>query len=266
MRKYSFLKNKYTLLLAILLLLLVVDVVLHKGMTRVLLPANFPDNIEVENLKPVNKTLSVTGKNWKKAVNSKEAMLALQTSTAGFEMDVYFDTAKNQFLVYHDSTKLSTQTLQGLLEIYQQRGVTSSIWLDFKNLSVTNEQQALQHLLQLRQRFALQQKIIVESTNPEWLQSFSKNDFFTSYYTLFFNPYGMQQIELRIYVDSIAANLRRYNVSGLSGYYFQLPALKKYFPSYPLLSWSDKPSFSLISYLFHQKLTQDSSVKVLLYP
>ena len=118
MRKYSFLKNKYTLLLAILLLLLGVDAVLHKGMTRVLLPANFPDDIEVQNLQPVEQNLTVTDINWKKAVNSKEAMLALQNGIAGFEMDVYFDTAKNNFLVYHDSTKLSTETLEGLLEIY----------------------------------------------------------------------------------------------------------------------------------------------------
>lgn len=266
MRKYSFLKNKYTLLLAILLLLLGVDAVLHKGMTRVLLPANFPDDIEVQKLTPISKNLKVTAKDWKKAVNSQEAMLALQNVIAGFEMDVYFDTARNNFFVYHDSTRLSTQTLEGLLEIYQQRGLNSSIWLDFKNLSEANEQQSLQHLLQLRQRFALQHKIIVESTSPEWLQSFIKNDFFTSYYTPFFNPYGIQQNELRIHVDNIAETLRKYNVSALSGYYFQLPALKKYFPSYPLLSWSDQDRFSLISFFFHQKIMNDPAVKVLLYP
>jgi hypothetical protein len=98
------------------------------------------------------------------------------------------------------------------------------------------------------------------------LQSFNEKAFFTSYYTPFFNPYGMAKNGLKMYVDSIAGTLKKYNVSALSGYYFQLPALKKYFPSYPLLSWSDADSFSLISFLFHNKLKSDTNLKVLLFP
>lgn len=266
MRKHSFFKNKYTLLALILLLLLAVDVVSHKGMTRVLLPDGFPADLKSTTFTPLRQPLSQTGMYWKKAVNSREAMEALPADVAGLEMDVYFDTARNIFKVYHDSAALSEQSLEGLLEIYQKRNLSGSIWLDFKNLSSMNEKLSLNYLVQLREKFALQQKIIVESTHPQYLQSFNIKDFFTSYYTPYFNPYQIDTTEFKLYVDSISATVSKHNVSALSGYYFQLPALKKYFPSYPLLSWSDRDRFSMVSFLFHNKLKSDANLKVLLFP
>ncbi len=266
MRKYRFFTNKYTLLALILLLWLAVDVVSHKGMTRVLLPGGFPADLQSTTLTPLRQTLLQTGMYWKKAVNSREAMEALPAALAGLEMDVYFDTARNIFKVYHDSAVLSEQSLEGLLEIYQKRNLSGSIWLDFKNLSSANEGPSLNYLVQLREKFALQQKIIVESTNPQYLQSFNDNAFFTSYYTPYFNPYSLTATDLKMFVDSIGATLSKYNVAALSGYYFQIPALKKYFPSYPLLSWSDRDRFSLVSFLFHNKLKRDANLKVLLFP
>ena len=266
MKKNTSLKNKYTLLLSMLLLLLVLDVFLHKGMTRVLMPAGFSNTIQPQLLQPTSKALIITAKEWKKAVNSLAVMQGLPSDLAGFEMDVYFDTAKNSFQVYHDSAVFSSQSLEGLLEMYQQRKLTSSIWLDFKNLSNRNEKQSLLYLSDLREKFALQQKIIVESTEPQYLQSFNDKGFFTSYYTPYFNPYSISVNDLHVFVDSITATLKKYNVSALSGYYFQMPALKRYFPSYPLLSWADSDRFSFVSFLFHRKLQREPALNVLLFP
>ncbi len=265
MSKYSFLKNKYTLLVIILLLLLAVDVFLHKGMTRLLMPDGFPAAIQPATLQPLKQPLVQAGIQWKKAVNNGEAMTSLPASVAGLEIDVYFDTARKSFQVYHDSAVFSDQSLEGLLEIYQQRNLSGSIWLDFKNLSSVNEKPSLDYLIQLREKFALQQKIIVESTNPQYLQSFNEKAFFTSYYTPYFNPYRITAADVKIYVDSISATLKKSNVAALSGYYFQIPALKKYFPSYPLLSWSDNDRFSLVSFFFHKKLMNEPNLKVLLF-
>ena len=266
MRKYSFFTNKYTLLVLILLLLLAVDVVSHKGMTRVLLPGGFPADLQTSSLTPLKQPLLQTGLYWKKAVNTREAMETLPADVAGLEMDVYFDTARNIFKVYHDSAVMSGQSLEGLLEIYKKRKLLGSIWLDFKNLSSTNEEPSVNYLVQLREKFSLQRKIIVESTHPQYLQPFNAKDFFTSYYTPYFNPYQITSTDFKMYLDSIGVTLTKYNVAALSGYYFQIPALKKYFPSYPLLSWSDRDRFSLVSFLFHNKLKSDSNLKVLLFP
>ena len=266
MKKYSVLQNKYTLPIIILLLLLSTDIFLNQGMTRFLLPENFPDRIVPQIINPVKATLVAQGIHWKKAVNSKEAMAALPATVAGFEVDVYFDTTINVFYVYHDSTQLSTQRLDGLLGIYKQNKLTASVWLDFKNLSAANEQPSLLYLLKLREQFSLHNKIIVESTAPQYLQSFNQSNLFTSYYTPFFNPYTIGEEVLKIYADSISSTLKKYNVAALSGYYFQVPALKKYFPSYPLLSWSAPKRFSLISFLFQIKLERAYSPKVLLFP
>ncbi|RYF90682.1 MAG: hypothetical protein EOO03_03125 [Chitinophagaceae bacterium] len=264
MKKNSFWKNKYTVLLCILLLLLVADVWMHKGMARYLFPLSMPAQTGFNKLQPLPTNLIVGGTQWKKAVNSIEVMNALPANTAGLEIDVYFDNTRNNFLVYHDSSAASNTTLLQLLELYKKKNLSASLWLDFKNLSDNNQHRALTHLMQLRNQYNLQQKIIVESTHPQWLQIFNNANFFTSYYVPYFNPYKEDDARLVKHIDSIVNTLRQYNVGALSGYYFQLPALKKYFPSYPQLTWVAKQEISVVSMLFHEKITSDPSVKVVL--
>lgn len=266
MKKNNFLLNKYTLSLLILLLCLAADIILHKGMSRVMMPESFTAKRSARQFNRCEQPLSITGKSWIKGVNTVFQIEQLDPNVAGFEVDVYFDTIKNYLQVYHDSSGYSTLNIESILAVYKARNLSSSIWLDFKNLSAHNEKQSLNYIAALRKQFLLFDKIIVESSSPQYLQSFCDSAFYTSYYIPYFNPYRISEEELVIQLDHIGNELSKYKVSSISGYYFQYPVLKKYFPNYPILTWTDKSNISLVSKSFNKRLLADSHVKVLLFP
>jgi hypothetical protein len=264
MEKNSFPANKYTLVVLMLLLCVMLDILMHMGMSRVMIPKTFTVKRDAQRFPMCNQPLVLSGKYWEKAINSVSKMQGIPLDAAGIEMDVYFDGHKNEFQVYHDSSSFSAVSASSLLGLYDSKHLTASIWFDFKNLSSANERQALQYLVHLRSKFHLQNKVIVESSSPQFLQSFCDSGFHTSYYTPYFNPYEMSEQEILLAIDSVSSVIRQYPTSAMSGYYFQYPLLKKYFPQYPILTWADKSAFSIISLLFHHKLGNDSQVKIVL--
>ena len=266
MKKNGFVFNKYTLSLVIVLLVLSVDILMHKGMSRILLPATFIKNQPPQRLTRGDRPLVLTGKKWMKAVNNLERIEQLPQDIAGFEMDVYFDTAKNHLKVYHDSSEYNLLNIESILKVYKSRNLSCSIWLDFKNLSVFNQAQSLKYILYLRRQYDLKQRLIVESSFPELLVPFCDSGFFTSYYVPLFNPYLLSEKENIKLVETISANLQQYPTSALSGYYFQYPFLKKFFPAYPVLTWAARPDISVVSTVFNRKLQNDPQLKIILYP
>jgi hypothetical protein len=266
MKKNSFLTNKYTLSVFILLLCLAADIVLHKGMSRVMLPESFTAKRSSSRLSPVQLPLLAGDKKWMKAINTVEKLNNLQGNVSGFEMDVYFDTAKNYLQVYHDSSGYSELNVEAILEKYKAKKLTASIWLDFKNLSAQNEKKSLAYIIGLREKYQLSNRLIIESSFPQFLQSFVDSGFFTSYYTPYFNPYSIDENELTEQIDKMSRELSKYRVCALSGYYFQYPVLKKYFPNYPVLTWTAPSGISLVAHTFNRTLLSDDHVKVVLFP
>lgn len=267
MRKNFLRTNKYTLsVISILLLLLITDIIVHKGMVRVLLPApNLPGRAPAI-LQPTKLPFFSKGKKWKKGINTLRQMEQLDENASGFEVDVYFDPQKNVLQVYHDSARITTLELTALLNIYAAKKLNASLWLDFKNLSPGNLNQSLAHIDALREKYGLQNKVIVESSQPQLLSAFANRGIFTSYYVRNFNPYLVSKHDLREELEHIRVGLSEAGICALSGYYFQYPALKKYFPRFPILTWSDKPGFSVVASLFNEKLLTDRHVAAVLYP
>ena len=66
-------------------------------------------------------------------------------------------------------------------------------------------------------------------------------------------------------IDTMALLLKSNKVSALSGYYFQIPMLKKFFPTASLLTWAEKSSFSLVAPVFNHQLIADDQIKVVLH-
>lgn len=265
--KKGFFTNKYTVSVFIMLAIVATDILLHKGMSRTILPENFTNKREPQlRLGVCTQNLISTGKPWLKAVNTPELILVIDSSTHGFEMDVYFDTSVNKFFVYHDSARLSNITAEDILNIMESRRINASVWFDFKNLTDGNKEKALTHLLQLKNKYKLQDKMLVESSDAKALRLFCESGFFTSYYIPFFNPYQETENNLINRIDSISALLKKYPASALSGYYFQTPFLKKFFPAFPLLTWTDDSKISLVNNLFNRKLEADENIKIVLHP
>jgi len=266
MRKRTLTPGKYTGLLIIILLLAGVDVFLHKGITRVLLPASFTDERKEVAVSVCEQPLISNGKEWVKAVNTITGIEQLPYQTSGIEMDVYFDTLKNQLLVYHDSAHYTTTGIEQLLLKYKEKKLSPAIWLDFKNLSPQNQGASFRYISFLRWQYQLDKKIIVESSRADLLPLFCRAGFFTSYYLPFCNPYQLSENDIASYIDTVAANIRQYAPSAVSGYYFQYPLLRKFFPTLPVLVWTDKPGISVVSNLLNQKMIADTAVKVILHP
>jgi len=265
MSKKVFLTNKYTISVFILLACLAVDILLHKGMSRVIIPSSFTEKRKPGKYSVCQQQLNSRSKHWLKAVNDPSGFHAITEKTGGIEADVYFDTTLNQFLVYHDSSNYSRTGLESILDnLIRYPGLC--LWLDFKNLDPSNSQASLFTLKSLREKYQLSKKIIVESSSPELLIPFCKENFFTSYYIPYFNPYNISENVLVSMIDTISHNLSKYPASALSGYYFQYPVLKKYFPDLPVLTWTDQSGLSLVSSLFNKHLESEAQIRFVLYP
>ncbi len=259
-------QNKYKLMAFIIGLYLVVDVMQHKGQTRILFTKNFPA-YKINTRVPGSKNILINpNKQWVKGVNTIERMDELNEAAGGFECDVYFDTAKNVFHVHHDANRSTGLTLDHLLDQYQQKKLTASIWLDIKNLNTANAKAVLHSLIQMRNKYGLQNKLLVESHRAGLLTAFSDSLFFTSYYTPMFNPYQINNEQVKFWADSISRVLNSSKVNALSGYYFQYSFLHHYFPGYSTLTWADKTPLSLVNRLFRRKIEAGKEIYIVLYP
>ena len=219
-----------------------------------LLPKDFGTNDSPNTVARSQNNLASTNKRWLKAINTPGLMEKIPAATSGIEWDVYFDTTARCFRIFHDSSAISNNTDLILLNVYERRKLQSCIWFDFKNLRKENSSLALTHLIDVREKYHLQNKMIIESSSPGLLQNFIANGFYTSYYVPFFNPYQLEKNSLDSLINIISSNLNSYRVSAISGYYFQYPFLKKYFPELPILTWIDKSHFSIVGSIFRAKL------------
>lgn len=259
-------KNKYKLMGLTIILYLFADIAMHKGLTRVLLPKMFRA-YKTDSSFPQNKNILInTNKEWVKAVNTKVALDKISKTNSGFECDVYFNEQRNIFEVHHDPDKETGFNLNDLLEAYKKRELQASIWLDLKNLGDSNYSSAVATLTELRNKYRLKNKLLVESSRADLLGAFSDSGFYTSWYTPMFNPYQIADKEVKYWVDSLSTVITRSKVNAMSGYYFQYPFLHHYFPNYPVLIWSANDKFSLVNWLFKKKIAADKDVFIALYP
>ena len=259
-------KNKYKLMAFIIGLYLVVDIIQHKGLTRVLLPKQFPA-YKTDTSHPQNKNVLINkNKEWVKAVDSKKLLGKLDSMISGIECDVYFDLQKKIFDVHHDPDNSIGLDLDDLLNDYRKRNLQASIWLDLKNLDDSNYNLAVITLTDLRNKYRLTNKLLVESNRADLLIAFSDSGFYTSYYTPMFNPYQINDEETKHWIDSLSVVIAKSKVNALSGYYFQYPFLHHYFPNYPVLIWAANDRFSLVNWLFKRNIAADKDVFIALYP
>lgn len=258
-------KNKYTLLVFIIMLMLFADAILHKGLVRVILKKNFPE-VKIDDIEPSKKAILInTNKEWVKAINTKELMSRVDRSSSGLEFDIYFDSTKKIFDVHHDVNNSIGLNFDDLLKIYKDRNLKASIWIDFKNLNNFNYLPALNELIKLRNKYDLKNKILVESYRTDLLQTYSDSSLFTSYYTPYFNPYLIDGDSIKSLVIQLASVIKKSKVNALSGYYFQYPFLHKYFPKFPILIWSPNDKWSLINRIYKAKIKGSNEIFISLY-
>ena len=259
-------QNKYKLIAAVIGAYLLIDLVVHKGLVRVLIPKTFPVYKMPAGHPPNNNTLINTNKEWTKAINTIALMNKVNKESSGLECDVYFDQNKNDFDVHHDEDRSIGLNLDDLLEVYHARNLQAAVWFDFKNLDTINKTASLTELIRLRKKYGLTNKILVESSKANLLKDFGDSGFFTAYYTPMFNPYLINDDSVVRWVDSLSAVINNSTVNALSGYYFQYPFLHRYFPNYPILIWSPNDPLSLVNWWYKREIAATRAVFIALYP
>lgn len=262
MSKLNFIKNKYSVSILILLGLLLADVLLHRGMSRVLLPQHFTDKIKPSNSKSCEQGLLSKEKKWARSINSIDALNRLPVETAGFESVISYDAGKKD-LQLDNTTGLM---LDSFMNLYQRRKLQSCILLNITNLNSDNVGDAMAKLNTIRSAFALDKKIIIESSSAAALKPFCDSGYFTSYRVSSLNPYGLTDEQQVRFIDSIQKQISTFPPSSLYGSYLQYPILKKFFPNFPLLTSVDGKTNSPLSYLFNRHLETETQIRLILVP
>ena len=258
--------NKYKLIVLGIIVYLLADFVFHKGLVRVMIPQGFP-GYKIDSTLPKNKNgLIITGKEWTKAINSLELMGKLDKGIPGWECDIYFDREKHYFDVHHEEGNSTGLNLDKLFQASFIKGMHASVWLDFKNLEEANAMESLTELDRLKDKYGMKDRIMVESSRADLLKPFSDAGYFTSFYVPLFNPYLIGNDAQKTWVDSLSRVIDISVVSAMSGYYFQYPFLHRFFPNYPILTWSPNDRFSLVNWLFKRKQATENQLFIALYP
>lgn len=266
MSKFGFITNKYTVSALILGCLLLTDIILHRGISRVIIPTTFSDKIIPVNLPLCNNPLLKKDKHWISAVNNISLLEKLPVNTAGIECDLVFNTLKNNFEVCTEAGISSCLDADSLLAAYAGKKLQANIWFALNNLDQENTDPAIKEITRLKNKYKLAGQIVIESSAANFLKAFCDSGYFTSYAVPAFNPYKSSEAAIIHFADSVRNTLTKYPASAVSGNYFQYPILKKFFPNYPILTKTDNVSISIVSYVFKKQLENDENIKVILYP
>jgi hypothetical protein len=182
---------------------------------------------------PAPRSLQV----WLHHVNTTDKAQHFQNTYSGFELDVHYDTTVKTFIVKHDFNDTTTLTFSTWLNSITDPG-RLGYWLDFKNLSLGNNNAALSELLRIRKQFDLtQHTIVVESSNPDCLSPFDTLNFRASYYIPTFNPATITEEEELSKRDIIEGFILQDGIGTISGYSFQHSFMQKWFPDMNKLLW-----------------------------
>jgi hypothetical protein len=183
---------------------------------------------------------------------------------SGIELDVIFDVKTNKFDVFHPPVKSIGLSLETYLSNISNKEL--KIWLDFKNLTENNKQQATARLFYLITKFKLnKQLLLVESQNISQLQYITNKGFLTSYYV----PSDLYKAT-KTEKDSIYKLIKNYNKQSISFTYLNYEYLCNKFPEREKFVWAlfgnpfGKTRIEQIAST--RKILKDSTVKRLLVP
>ena len=215
-----------------------------------------------------------TSKVWAHRVNSIEKFEEARKIFSGIECDLVYNSSLNNFDVNHPPAKSINLTLFELL-ISNSNYNCCGVWLDFKNLNEINYLRSANKLDSVIKILKIDPKsIIVESSNPEFLEAFKAKGFKTSYYLPqnFSNLDGESLLnQLKFTNVLLDSNKIDFVSSDVKDYYF----IKNNFPNSEMLTWimnnppEIKDFYTLKRSLIHFKrnftVLNDSKVKVVLF-
>lgn len=151
----------------------------------------------------------------------------------GVEIDLYFDSLNNYFLIKHDKI-VNNQTLQDFLASVDNSKIF--YWFDVKNLSSKNYKKSYDRFLFLDSLFKLNNRIIIESKNINYLSHFK--NFNISYwlkdYSFFSSLFN---------INKIKSDLIKFRPNAISCDYKSVDFYSNKFPNYNLICWTNNMNY-----------------------
>ncbi len=209
-----------------------------------------------------NTTEKLNPKVWLHRSNSIEKTAYYRDKYAGFEIDVQFVDSTRNFIIRHggfdESSNLPLdEWLQAL-----DRKKEANLWLDFKNLSKKNENEALEEIKRLRKKHRLKGTIYIESSHPECLKCFEDAGFSTSYYIPAAFPGKASDENMKKVTNIVRKNIAKYGLKTISGYCWQFEFMVDSFPDVRKLTWYEVCGDKRDYYI--EKATQDDKTDIIL--
>lgn len=206
---------------------------------------------------------------WKHGVYSKYQAQELEGVFDGFEVDVIYSPEKNDIYVGRvvaDTVK--NQTLDDWFSVLKEPGKTC-YWIDFKNLSKKNANQAFAVLNPLMEKYGIWEVSFVESQDLEALKIAKKNKYHTILWVENLHYWKKRQLKDTIFVmNKIRSQINELQPDAISCEYTMFPLLCDTFPEQNIHFWDTPKDYTPENVEFTKKLCGNESVKVVLvdYP
>jgi hypothetical protein len=194
---------------------------------------------------------------WAHRVDSYKRFQHLKDYFSGLETDVVFDTAINDFWVYHPPAKPIGLVLQKYFR--DLKAGSKGLWIDVKGVDSAAYQQAVDYFLHCDRLYNIKKYVIIESSKIRFINMLAEHGFVTSYLV---PPQYLQPATPARVVDSLQQHLSP-AVKFVSQEDTFLPFLKTGFHNRKIITWalSFKNYFNLSHF---RALINDTSISVVL--
>lgn len=205
---------------------------------------------------------------WLHRVDSVGKQQEFAGKYAGLEFDIIYYEDSRAFENSHDKVDLDAYNLEKQFQEYASLAIKNELWLDFKNLSLDNKEDALAVLNSLMDRYGVDKsKVWVESKCWQALDVFKQAGFKTSYYFPYYKFKKMSTEEInnvKIKTQAIAGSG---NVDAVSfqGDYYEFVSSLQLPPRIALLCWLDGQRwYEVLLRRKYAAIRDDDRVKVIL--
>ena len=154
---------------------------------------------------------------WLHRVNSVDRQFEFINKYNGIELDVIYYEKEKAFENSHNKTDLMKYNLEKQFEAYKKINKRKGIWLDFKNLTKENKNEAKAVLDQLLLKYEINKNLVwLESSNWQSLKLFHDDGYKTSYYFPYYELDKMNKNEIKTVRDLTQEIAKSGNVDAIS--------------------------------------------------
>lgn len=202
---------------------------------------------------------------WLHRCNSIEKLEEMRDMYPNVEVDVVFRSAGRTMDVTHDLDKTFNLDLEEYFRYYAHND--GKMWLDVKNMDADNRDSILAELTHLSFEYGVDKgRLIVESSQWELLDAFTREGFYTSYYVPYDKPGNLDRLQVDDCIEAIEQVAASGCVKAVSFPYWWYSHIRKGVDgNVDLLTWKHRSSqFLFLLSGEGKRMLEDARLKVVL--